>query len=122
MLLVQSGFKKRSGTPAADVVYLLMLWVWLKVKLLFVRGVNEEKEQLGKHDWALFLTTDSQMDDETMPEIYASRWGIEVYFKEAKQQLGFLKEQSPHYSTYTQATSKCAFQNDWGGHAYSTVW
>jgi hypothetical protein len=31
MLLVQSGFKKRSGTPAADVVYLLMLWFWLKV-------------------------------------------------------------------------------------------
>lgn len=30
-LLVQSGFKKRSGTPATDVVYLLMLWVWLKV-------------------------------------------------------------------------------------------
>jgi hypothetical protein len=27
MLLVQSGFKKRSGTPASDVVYLLMLWV-----------------------------------------------------------------------------------------------
>lgn len=73
---------------------------WLKVKLLFVRGVNEEKEQAGKHDWALFLTTDSQMDDETILEIYALRWGIEVYFKEAKQQLGFLKEQSTHYSTY----------------------
>jgi hypothetical protein len=24
-------------------------------------------------------------------EIYALRWGIEVYFKEAKQKLGFLK-------------------------------
>jgi hypothetical protein len=31
MLLVQPGFTKRSGAPAADVVYLLMLWVWLKV-------------------------------------------------------------------------------------------
>lgn len=30
-LLVQSGVKKRSGTPAADVMYLLILWVWLKV-------------------------------------------------------------------------------------------
>lgn len=28
------------------------------------------------------------------------RWGIEVYFKEAKQKLGFLKEQSRHYSAY----------------------
>ena len=73
---------------------------WVKVKLLFVRGVNEEKQTAGKHDWALFLTTDSQLSDEKMLEIYALRWGIEVYFKEAKQKLGLLKEQSTHYSTY----------------------
>ena len=30
-LLKQSGFSKRSGTPASEVVYLLLLWVWLKV-------------------------------------------------------------------------------------------
>ena len=62
--------------------------------------MNEEKQQASKHDWALFLTTDSQMNDETILEIYALRWGIEVYFKEAKQKLGFLKEQSRHYSAY----------------------
>ena len=73
---------------------------WAKIKLLFVRSVNEEKQQASKHDWALFLTTDSQMNDETILEIYALRWGIEVYFKEAKQKLGFLKEQSRHYSAY----------------------
>jgi hypothetical protein len=28
------------------------------------------------------------------------RLGVEVYFKEAKQKLGFLKEQSRHYSAY----------------------
>lgn len=28
------------------------------------------------------------------------RWAIEVYIKEAKQQLGFLKEQSTHYAAY----------------------
>lgn len=28
------------------------------------------------------------------------RWAIEVYFKEAKQHLGLLKEQSNHYATY----------------------
>ena len=52
---------------------------WVKVKLLFVRSVNEEKQQASKHDWALFLTTDSQLDDEKMLEVYALRWGIEVY-------------------------------------------
>jgi hypothetical protein len=73
---------------------------WIKVKLLFSRGINEEKQKAGKHDWALFLTTDSQMDDEKILEIYALRWGIEVYFKEAKQNLGLLKEQSSHYGAY----------------------
>ena len=73
---------------------------WVKVKLLFVRSVNEAKQQASKHDWALFLTTDSQLEDEKILEVYALRWGIEVYFKEAKQKLGFLKEQSRHYSAY----------------------
>ena len=73
---------------------------WVKVKLLFVRSVNEKKQQASKHDWALFLTTDSQLEDEKILEVYALRWGIEVYFKEAKQKLGFLKEQSRHYSAY----------------------
>ena len=73
---------------------------WVKVKLLFVRSINDEKQQASKHDWALFLTTDSQLNDEAMLQTYALRWGIEVYFKEAKQKLGFLKEQSRHYSAY----------------------
>ena len=73
---------------------------WVKVKLLFVRSINETKQQASKHDWALFLTTDSQLEDEKILEVYALRWGIEVYFKEAKQKLGFLKEQSRHYSAY----------------------
>jgi hypothetical protein len=30
-MLRQAKFSKRSGIPASDVVYLLMLWVWLKV-------------------------------------------------------------------------------------------
>jgi IS4 transposase len=71
---------------------------WIKVKLLFVRSINETKQQASKHDWAPFLTTDSQLDDEKILEIYALRWRIEVYFKEAKQKHGFLKEQSRHYN------------------------
>ena len=33
-------------------------------------------------------------------EIYALRWGIEVYFKEAKQHLGFLKEQTWTFASH----------------------
>jgi hypothetical protein len=33
---------------------------WIKVRLLFVRGIAQpEKAQPGKHDWAVFLTTDA---------------------------------------------------------------
>lgn len=62
--------------------------------------VSTKKQRAGKHDWALFLSTDTHLSDERILEIYALRWGIEVYFKEAKQKLGFLKEQSTHYSAY----------------------
>ena len=74
---------------------------WIKVRLLFVRGVDaQEKTQAGKHDWAVFLTTDIRLEPPRLLELYALRWAIEVYFKEAKQYLGFLKEQSNHYAAY----------------------
>lgn len=69
---------------------------WVKVRLLFVRGVSTlDKAQPGKHDWCVFLTTDVHLDAQKMLELYAMRWAIEVYFKESKQHLGFLQEQRP---------------------------
>ena len=74
---------------------------WIKVRLLFVRGiVDGDKAQPGKHDWAIFLTTDISLSPQRILELYAMRWAIEVYFKEAKQHLGFLKEQATHYASY----------------------
>lgn len=74
---------------------------WIKVRLLFVRGVADSgKAQPGKHDWCVFLTTDIQLNAQKMLELYAMRWAIEVYFKESKQHLGFLKEQARHYACY----------------------
>ena len=74
---------------------------WVKVRLLFVRGnTGETQATVGKHDWAVFLTTDRAMSPAEMLELYSMRWAIEVYFKEAKQHLGFLKEQSNHYAAY----------------------
>jgi hypothetical protein len=59
--------------------------------LLFVRGQCEfEPPQVGKKDWAVFGTKDTTMEAAKILKIYAMRWGIEVYFKEAKQHLGFL--------------------------------
>ena len=61
---------------------------WQRVQLLFVRGVHEPGEpEVGKKDWAVFVCTDPALAVSKMLEVYALRWGIEVYFKEAKQHL-----------------------------------
>lgn len=74
---------------------------YIKVRLLFVRGmVEQDKTQVGRHDWAAFFTTDLSLTPQRILELYAMRWAIEVYFKEAKQHLGFLQEQSNHYAAY----------------------
>jgi hypothetical protein len=52
----------------------------------------------GLHDnWVIFLTTETDVTAEQTLEIYALRWSIEVYFKEAKQNFGLLAEQSGKY-------------------------
>jgi hypothetical protein len=74
---------------------------WVKVRLLFVRGnAGDTQATVGKHDWAVFLTTDMALSPAEILGLYSLRWAIEVYFKEAKQHLGFLKEQSNHYAAY----------------------
>ena len=84
---------------------------WIKVRLLFVRGTGlEEKTQVGKHDWAVFLTTDISLAAQRLLELYAMRWAIEVYFKEAQQYLGFLQEQSNHYAAYVASINLTAMR------------
>ncbi len=43
-----------------------------------------------------------------MLEIYALRWGIEVYFKECKQHLGLLKEQTITFASHIASISLTA--------------
>lgn len=49
------------------------------------------------NEFALFLSTDNDLTAEKILEIYALRWGIEVYFKEVKQHMGYMKEQTGNY-------------------------
>jgi hypothetical protein len=84
---------------------------WITVRLQFVRGVdNDRKQQAGKHDWALFLCTDSELSPQKILEIYALRWGIEVYFKECKQNLGLLKEQTITFTSHLASISLTAIR------------
>lgn len=84
---------------------------WVKVRLLFVRGVaNDDKPQPGKHDWALFLCTDPELPPSNMLKIYALRWAIEVYFKEGKQHLGLLKEQTRSFTSHLASITLTAIR------------
>lgn len=84
---------------------------WITVKLLFVRALTSKGEaDVGKKDWALFLTTEPNLSTVKILEVYALRWGIEVYFKEAKQHLGFLKEQTVRFSSHTASIHLCAIR------------
>lgn len=80
---------------------------WVKVRLLFVKRYDENTPQ-SKQTWALFLTTEPQLEAQRILEIYALRWGIEVYFKEAKQHLGLLKEQTISYASHLASLSLTA--------------
>jgi hypothetical protein len=51
----------------------------------------------GNESWVIFLCTDLKMSAARILEIYSLRWSIEVYFKEVKQNFGFLAEQSGRY-------------------------
>jgi len=84
---------------------------WVKVRLMLVHGrLNGDKARAGQHDWAVFLTTDPSLAPQRLLELYALRWAVEVYFKEAKQHLGFLKEQSNHYAAYVASVHLTALR------------
>jgi hypothetical protein len=66
---------------------------WVPVRLVFSAPVRATPND----PWVVFLCTDVTLRDAQILEVYALRWSIEVYFKEIKQNLGFLKEQSGRY-------------------------
>ena len=82
---------------------------WQRVRLLFVRALGEsDRAQPGKKDWALFLCGDPHLEASKILQVYALRWGIEVYFKEVKQHLGLLSEQTSTFASYTASIHLCA--------------
>ncbi len=75
---------------------------WRKAKLLLVRSLKTSGEaEVGQKNWALFLTTDVRLSVSKRVQLYALRWGIEVYFKEAKQHPGLLTEQTRTFAAHT---------------------
>ena len=54
-------------------------------------------KESGADNWVIFLCTDVNATAKQVLKVYALRWSIEVYFKEVKQNFGFLSEQSGRY-------------------------
>jgi hypothetical protein len=48
----------------------------------------------GRLPMRVFFSTDASLDVRTILETYAGRWGIEVFFRDAKQLLGFADSQA----------------------------
>ena len=118
--VVRKQWQRVSGTPYQTKVVDVALNLadttadterWINVRLLFSRGIsNDAQQQVGKHDWALFLSTSRELTAQAMLEIYALRWGIEVYFKESKQHLGLLKEQTIRFTSHIASISLSAIR------------
>ena len=84
---------------------------WHQVKLLFVRGLDDKDQNRSKKkNWALFLSTDPQLSAEQMLQVYSIRWSVEVYFKEVKQHLGFLSEQTRSFASFIASIHLCAIR------------
>jgi hypothetical protein len=66
---------------------------WVEVRLVFSAPV----QAASSDTWVVFLCTNVALSEAKILEVYSLRWSIEVYFKEIKQNLGFLKEQSGRY-------------------------
>ena len=56
------------------------------------------------------MTTNTELPFEQAYKIYSTRWSIEVFFKECKQNLGLGKCQSQDFDAQIAATTLCMLQ------------
>jgi IS4 transposase len=75
----------------------------IKIKLFFCKTTQKGK-------WCGLLTTNTDLGFEKAFEIYATRWTIEVFFKECKQLLRLGKCESRHFEAQIATTTLCMLQ------------
>jgi hypothetical protein len=85
------------------------------VTLVIVIPKNQKKD-----NFALFLSTDNSLSTEKVLEVYSLRWSVEVYFKEAKQYMGLLKEQTGNYVCHYMSVHLTAIRYALFSHIYLT--
>ncbi len=81
---------KRSRKLHARFYDVIVVYKGIQIKLFFSRFNNQDS-------WSLLLTDNYSLTFDKAVEIYQIRWGIEVFFKEAKQYLNLGKCQSEDF-------------------------
>ena len=56
------------------------------------------------------MTTNTELTFEQAYKIYSTRWSVEVFFKECKQNLGLGKCQAQDFDAQIAATTLCMMQ------------
>ena len=75
----------------------------IEVKLYFCKASKKGK-------WNGIMTTNTKLTFEQAYKIYSTRWSIEVFFKECKQNLSLGKCQSQDFDAQIAATTLCMIQ------------
>ena len=75
----------------------------IEVKIFFCKTSK-------KGNWNAIMTTNTELTFEQAYKIYSTRWSIEVFFKECKQNLGLGKCQSQDFDAQIAATTLCMLQ------------
>ena len=70
---------------------------WRQVVVVLSAPAKQQEGPNASDRWVIFLCTELKASAEHVLSIYSLRWSIEVYFKEAKQNFGWLAEQSGRY-------------------------
>ena len=77
----------------------------IAMKLFYVKQGYGNSE-----NWKLVITTDLTLSFQRTIEIYQIRWAIEIFFKEAKQNLNLGKSQSNYFNAQIADTTICMAQ------------
>jgi hypothetical protein len=75
----------------------------ITVKLFFCKTSKRGK-------WSLLLSTNTSLTFEQAYKIYATRWSIEIFFKESKQYLGLGKNQAQNFDAQIAGTTIAMIQ------------
>lgn len=104
LTLLKRTKASRSRKLNARFYEVTVVYKGIQVKLLFSRFNNQ-------HGWSLLLTDNYRLPFDKAVEIYQIRWGIEVFFKEAKQYLHLGKCQSEDFDAQVAGISvvMCAY-------------